>query len=119
MWILTGLLLRHSVLIAVFAMVIEYVIAAVVFANPLRIPTQKILYATRFPRIAGGQPSPLTARWLDANKEMLKRTNFFVFRGVGGVGDDGFYEAHHGSFKDRVDIDMDRRDALWVQDKNP
>jgi hypothetical protein len=114
LWLLTIIILRHSMLFAICAMVVEYIFAAIVFSKPLRIPIQKILYKTRYPRIVGGAPSRSATRWLEANREMLGRANISIFRGVGAGKTTGGIQIHGGGFENVVPLARDDRTATWT-----
>jgi hypothetical protein len=117
LWIITGILLRGSIIWATAFMIAEYVAAAVIFSKPLRLPIQKILYATRYPRIIGGSPSKASVKWIHANREMLRRANVSIFHGRGAIVREKLHKVHQGSFTNQVDIKTDGREALWSKDE--
>ena len=108
------IILRNSMIFAICSMLIEYVVSAVVFSKPLRLPIQKILYATRFPRIIGGAPSKGSTKWLAANREMLRRSNITIFHGNGAINSLETYVIHKGAFENKVDLKTDEREATWT-----
>ena len=113
LWLLTVIVLRHYMLTATCVMIVEYIISAILFSKPIRVPIQKLLYSTRFPHIVGGTPAPSTVRWIAANSEMLRRTNLTIFYGKNSTNQVDLYNIHKGGFDNTVVIQTDDRAAKW------
>jgi len=79
---LTLLIFRNSSIISILiAWPLEYILACVLFSQPVRISLGIIMYFSRY-RTALALRSSREARWLKANQYIFKKNGVDIFRGV-------------------------------------